>query len=221
LRRLVGSRRSAADSLQTNSSPDEREARARLEWRGRRSEHVSEQLSIDADIEGSFWEWYCHLQREHNAMTDVRSLIMTVALCASLMPAAVVAQPVGKITGVGGVFFKSKNPKALMTWYRDVLGIKLEEWGGAALTYSAPNHPPAVIVNAFDQATDYMDPSKREFMINFAVDNLTAFLDRLKSKGVVVLKRDDTDPNGKFAWIIDPDGTKIELWEPVDETAPK
>jgi predicted enzyme related to lactoylglutathione lyase len=146
---------------------------------------------------------------------------MTVVLCASMTPAAVAAQPDGKITGVGGVFFKSNNPKALMTWYRDVLGIELEAWGGAALTYNAPKHPPAVIVNAFDKTTDYMNPSKREFMINFAVDNLSAFLDRLKAKGVVVLKQDDTDPNGKFAWIIDPDGTKIELWEPMDVSAPK
>jgi predicted enzyme related to lactoylglutathione lyase len=78
-----------------------------------------------------------------------------------------------------------------------------------------------VILNAFDRNTDYMAPSTREFMIDFAVDDLTAFLDRLKGKGVTVLKRDDSDPNGKFAWILDPDGTKIELWEPKVEPASK
>jgi predicted enzyme related to lactoylglutathione lyase len=66
-----------------------------------------------------------------------------------------------------------------------------------------------------------MEPSKREFMLNFAVDDLDAFVDRLKVKGVAILKRDDTDAIGKFAWIVDPDGTKIELWEPKAETASK
>lgn len=124
------------------------------------------------------------------------------------------AQPVGRITGVGGIFFKSKDPKALARWYRDVLGFPLEPWGGAMLKYDAPGHPPVVVWNAFPNKTDYMDPSTREFMIDFAVDDLDAYLARLKEKGVSVLKRDDGGPTGKFAWILDPDGTKIELWQP-------
>lgn len=119
----------------------------------------------------------------------------------------------GRITGVGGIFFKSRDPKALAAWYRDVLGIHLESWGGAMLPYDAPGHPAHVVWNAFSESTDYMAPSTREFMINFAVDDLDAFLARLKSKGVSILKHDDSDPNGKFAWILDPDGTKIELWQ--------
>jgi catechol 2,3-dioxygenase-like lactoylglutathione lyase family enzyme len=127
------------------------------------------------------------------------------------------AAPVGHITGFGGVFVKSKDPKALAHWYRDVLGVPLEAWGGAMLRYDAPGHPPAVTWNAFPAASGYMAPSTREFMMNFAVDDLDAFLARLKDKGVTVLKRDDTDPSGKFAWILDPDGTKIELWQPAPE----
>lgn len=127
---------------------------------------------------------------------------------------AIHAETIGRITGVGGIFLKSKDPKALALWYRDVLGIPLEPWGGARLRYDAPGHPPAVIWNAFPSTTDYMGPSTREFMIDFAVDDLDAYLTRLRAKGVVVLKRDDADPNGKFAWILDPDGTKIELWQP-------
>jgi predicted enzyme related to lactoylglutathione lyase len=123
------------------------------------------------------------------------------------------AEPPGHITGVGGIFFRSKDPKALMAWYRDVLGIKLEPWGGAALRYDAPGHPPVVTLNAFRQATSYMDPSKREYMLDFAVDDLSAFIGRLKAKGVAILKREN-GPDGNFAWILDPDGTKIELWEP-------
>lgn len=146
-------------------------------------------------------------------MVDLGSLLAAAAIVAAI-PAAAGAEPAGRITGVGGIFFKSPNPKTLMAWYRDVLGIKLESWGGAKLRYDAPGHPPVVVVNAFSQTTDYMDPSKRDYMINFAVDDLPAFLDRLKAKGVDVLKRDDSDPNGSFAWIVDPDGTKIELWGP-------
>ncbi len=124
------------------------------------------------------------------------------------------AEPVGRITGVGGVFFRSKDPTALMHWYRDVLGIPLESWGGAVLRYDAPGHPPVVVVNAFDETGDYMAPSTRPYMLNFAVDDMDAFVRRLEGKGVKLLKRDDSDPSGKFAWILDPEGTKIELWQP-------
>ena len=120
----------------------------------------------------------------------------------------------GRITGVGGIFFRSRDPKALMAWYRDTLGLKVEDWGGVVMSYDALRHPPAVTVTAFTEASTMMAPSRREFMINFAVDNLDAFLARVKAKGVTVLKRDDSDPYGRFAWILDPDGTKIELYEP-------
>jgi predicted enzyme related to lactoylglutathione lyase len=144
-----------------------------------------------------------------------------IALSLSVTSIARAAEPVGRITGVGGIFFKSKDPKALMAWYRDVLGIKIEAWGGAAMAYDAPRHPSVVVVNAFRETSHYMDPSTREFMIDFAVDDLSAFIDRLKAKGVAILKRDDSDPSGSFAWIVDPDGTKIELWEHKTAPAPK
>jgi predicted enzyme related to lactoylglutathione lyase len=148
-----------------------------------------------------------------DAVTKIRKLVLLVASCASLTSAALADEPRGHITGVGGIFFKSKDPKALMAWYRDVLGIKLEPWGGAALRYNAPEHPPVVTLNAFSLKTKYMDPSTGDFMIDFAVDDLSAFLDRLKAKGVTILSRDDSDPSGNFAWILDPDGNKIELWQ--------
>ena len=144
-------------------------------------------------------------------MTRIRTALLAAALC---IPSAALADEPGRITGIGGVFVKSKDPKALMAWYRDVLGIALEPWGGAMLHYDAPKHPPMLTLNAFKQTGTYFDPSTREFMLDFAVDDLDAFLARLKAKGVTPLKRDDSDPSGKFAWILDPDGTKIELWEP-------
>jgi catechol 2,3-dioxygenase-like lactoylglutathione lyase family enzyme len=129
------------------------------------------------------------------------------------------AEPPGHITGVGGVFFKAKDPKALAAWYRDVLGLPLEKWGGAALRYDAPGHPPALAWNAFPATTSYFAPSTGDFMINYAVDDMDALLARLREKGVTILKRDD-DANGSFAWILDPEGNKIELWEPKRTATP-
>jgi catechol 2,3-dioxygenase-like lactoylglutathione lyase family enzyme len=147
----------------------------------------------------------------------MRTWVSFVALAASLFMGSATpvsaADPPGRITGIGGVFVVSKNPKALAAWYRDVLGIPLEKWGGATLRYDAAGHPPVAVWMAFPEGASTIAPSQREFMLNFAVDDLDAFLARLKSKGVTILKRDDSAPSGKFAWILDPDGTKIELWQ--------
>ncbi len=140
-------------------------------------------------------------------------------LCLSLLSMVGVASadsapPPGHVTGVGGIFFKAKDPKALAAWYRDVLGLPVEAWGGAALHYDAPKHPPVLAWNAFPATTKYFAPSESGLMINYAVDDMDALLARLKAKNVTVIKRDDKDPNGRFAWILDPEGNKVELWEP-------
>ncbi len=139
---------------------------------------------------------------------------MAAAIFMSVMLAAATpsAPPRGHVTGVGGVFVRSADPKRLAEWYRDVLAITLEPWGGALLRYDAPGHPPVVVWNAFKPTSDQFTPSKREFMINFAVDDLDAMLVRLREKGVAVIDRQE-DENGRFASILDPDGTKIELWQ--------
>ncbi len=138
---------------------------------------------------------------------------LALGCLALLFGAGAAAAEPGHITGLGGVFIESKDPKALAAWYRDVLGIELAPWGGATLRYDAPGHPPVVVWNPLPRGDAYLAPSTREFMLDFAVDDLDAFLLRLKAKGVAILGRND-DPGGRFAWIIDPDGTKIELWEP-------
>jgi catechol 2,3-dioxygenase-like lactoylglutathione lyase family enzyme len=120
-----------------------------------------------------------------------------------------------KITGLGGVFFKSPDPKKLAAWYRDVLGLEVAEHGAAMLSYDAPGHPPFVVWSPFAADTGYFAPSSRELMVNFAVDDLDGFVAALAEKGVAVLGREDYD-YGRFAWIMDPDGTKIELWEPKE-----
>lgn len=141
--------------------------------------------------------------------------LLAIALGISLSPVALhAADSAGHITGIGGIFFKSKDPKALAAWYRDVLGLPVESWGGAMLHYDAPDHPPVLVWTPFSQTTNYMAPSTGDFMLNFAVDDLDAFIAKLTAKNVAILKRDDSDPNGRFAWILDPDGTKIELYQP-------
>jgi len=141
-------------------------------------------------------------------------LIGVLMLAASPNHAAAADAPVGHVTGIGGVFVKSKDPKALAAWYHDMLGIAVESWGGAVLRYDAPLHPPAAAWTALSSNSTYTAPSSREFMLDFAVDDLDAIVTRLAAKGVKILKRDDTDSSGRFAWILDPDGTKIELWQP-------
>ncbi|MFZ6863613.1 VOC family protein [Undibacterium sp. Ji67W] len=122
--------------------------------------------------------------------------------------------PVGHITGVGGIFFKAKDPKALAAWYRDVLGLPVAAWGGAVMRYDAPEHPPAIAWSIFPSSTNYFAPSTNDMMINYAVDNMDAMLVRLNDKSVEIIKRSDDDQYGRFAWILDPEGNKIELWEP-------
>lgn len=121
------------------------------------------------------------------------------------------AAQAGHITGIGGVFVASNDPGALAAWYRDVLGLAMESWGGALLRYDAPGHPEVAVWSAMKR--DRFAPSTREFMLNFAVDDLDAMVAKLEAKHVAILKRQD-DATGHFVWIADPDGTKIELWQP-------
>jgi catechol 2,3-dioxygenase-like lactoylglutathione lyase family enzyme len=155
-------------------------------------------------------------------MSTQLSPLIIVALLASVPAVSIAADnpgaslesvPPGHVTGIGGIFVKSPNPKALAAWYRDVLGMPLEKWGGAVLRYDAPRHPPVAVWNALPQSTEYTAPSDREFMVNFAVDDLDAIIARIESKGFHILKRDDSAANGHFAWLLDPDGTKVELWQ--------
>ncbi|HYJ92552.1 MAG TPA: VOC family protein [Pyrinomonadaceae bacterium] len=122
-----------------------------------------------------------------------------------------------KVTGIGGVFFKStKDHKALAAWYRDHLGVALEDWGGAILRW--PDDPAAesglttwMLAGADSK---WFAPSESSFMINYRVDDLDGLLSQLKDAGVEIVGGPDSDDNGKFAWIMDPDGNKVELWEP-------
>jgi len=147
-------------------------------------------------------------------MMKASILVAVSVFTAALPPATLCAETAGHVTGIGGIFVTSKDSKALAKWYKEVLGITIEAWGGAILRYDAPGHPPMALWNAMPENSDEIAPSHRDFMVNFAVDDLDAFVARLGTKGVTILKREG-DQTGKFAWILDPDGTKIELWQPA------
>lgn len=116
-----------------------------------------------------------------------------------------------RVTGIGGVFFKSPDPKRLSEWYRTHLGLEVEAWGGACLPSSGGE---ATVWNAFPADTDAFAPSAAPFMINYRVDHLHALLDAMRAEGCQVLDKVDDSEYGKFGWVIDPDGNKVELWQP-------
>jgi predicted enzyme related to lactoylglutathione lyase len=125
---------------------------------------------------------------------------------------------VARITGIGGVFFKSRNDnKALAKWYSENLGMPLEEWGGAALKWpdDKAEDKGATAWHVADKESKWFSPSSAEFMINYRVDNLDEMIEQLKRGDVKIFKGPESYENGKFAWIIDPDGNKVELWEPM------
>jgi len=120
-----------------------------------------------------------------------------------------------RVTGIGGIFFKAANPKALSAWYRDHLGLDTSDWGGAVFPWGGEGSAKGMTIwSPFAQDTDYMAPSNASFMINFRVDDLDALLTVLRTEGCNVLERTETSEQGKFGWVIDPEGNKVELWQP-------
>lgn len=121
-----------------------------------------------------------------------------------------------RVTGIGGIFFKSRDPQALAAWYQAHLGIPVQAWGGAVLSGAAPDEGPDAGVNwcPFAQDTAYFDPSPAPYMVNYRVDDLDALLTALRAEGVQVVDHVEASEHGKFGWAFDPDGRKFELWEP-------
>jgi predicted enzyme related to lactoylglutathione lyase len=121
-----------------------------------------------------------------------------------------------KVIGLGGLFFKSADPAALREWYTRVLGLAFDEWGGLVFEPSeAASHPGAgTVFSPFEASTGYFAPSTNEFMFNLMVDDLEAMLARCAGHGVLPVGEVLDEFNGRFAHIMDPEGHKIELWEP-------
>ena len=120
-----------------------------------------------------------------------------------------------KVTGLGGVFFKSKDPKKLTQWYKEHLGVPVDEYGYVSFPHPNNDAVPSITVwSPFKEDTQYMEPSSLPYMINFRVDDLDALLSQLKEAGVEVDDKTSNDEFGKFGWCFDPEGRKIELWQP-------
>jgi catechol 2,3-dioxygenase-like lactoylglutathione lyase family enzyme len=118
-----------------------------------------------------------------------------------------------RVTGIGGIFFKSNDPKALGAWYREHLGLDVTDWGGVIFEWGgAESEKGMTIWSAFKSGTTHLGSGN--FMINFRVADLHALLAALRAEGCNVEDRTDESEQGKFGWVFDPDGNKVELWEP-------
>jgi predicted enzyme related to lactoylglutathione lyase len=130
------------------------------------------------------------------------------------------AKASGKVLGVGGVFFRSPDPARLGEWYQKTLGLAVESWGDTRGTSFAPADMPAhsfTVWSAFSADTEYFGNASQAFMLNLVVDDLDKALKRVELAGGEVLPdREDAD-YGRFGWFIDPDGNRVELWQPPAE----
>jgi predicted enzyme related to lactoylglutathione lyase len=124
-----------------------------------------------------------------------------------------------RVTGIGGIFMKANDPKALCAWYQKHLGIDVQDWGGTAFTWtdSAGNPTKGTTVWSVGSAEGkQFAPSKSTFMVNYRVEDLTGLLKALREEGCDVLDKTDDSEYGKFGWVMDPEGNKVELWQPLE-----
>ena len=121
-----------------------------------------------------------------------------------------------RVMGIGGIFFKTRDKDRLSAWYRDNLGVPLEGWGGAVFTWADndPTGDACTVWSPFASDTEYFAPSTSDFMVNFRVRDLDALLAQLRTNGCDVDDKTEASELGKFGWVMDPDGNRIELWEP-------
>jgi len=122
-----------------------------------------------------------------------------------------------RVTGIGGIFFKAKDPVALREWYRRHLGIHVEPWGGTAFRWASPDNPGGTgttVWSVFEDSPEQFAPSRAPFMINYRVEDLHAVLAALRTEGCAVDDKVDESEFGKFGWVMDPEGNRVELWQP-------
>jgi len=124
-----------------------------------------------------------------------------------------------RVTGIGGIFFSAKDPVALRVWYKTHLGIEVQDWGGAAFRWSDEAGQPTdgtTVWSIGGSDGAHFAPSKAPFMINYRVADLEALLSALRREGCQVLEKTDDSEYGKFGWVMDPEGNKVELWQPPE-----
>jgi len=122
-----------------------------------------------------------------------------------------------RVTGIGGLFFKTKDPKATKDWYKKHLGFNTDDYGCTFWWKNKEGNDCSTQWSPFAEDTAYYQPSKKDFMFNYRVENLEELLKTLKDEGVTIVGEMEEYSYGKFGWIMDNDGNKIELWEPIDK----
>lgn len=124
-----------------------------------------------------------------------------------------------RVHGLGGVFFKADNPQQLAAWYARHLGLAVEDWGGALLSWNRADtgEKACTVWSPFEATTEYFKPSDKPYMLNFRVDDLDATLAALRVEGCNVLDRYEESEQGKFGYVVDPEGGLLELWQPAPE----
>jgi len=156
-------------------------------------------------------------------MTKILLLAMIMASCNPVTSAkqkeTIVPDTTPKVTGIGGIFFHSKNPQDMRDWYGKNLGLAMDEYG-SPFEFRNANRPEEINYlrwSPFEEGTDYFSPSEKEFMINYRVQNIEGLVKKLKGNGVTIVDEIEEFDYGKFVHIMDPEGRKIELWEPNDD----
>ncbi len=123
-----------------------------------------------------------------------------------------------KVTGIGGIFFKAADAKSLREWYRDHLGVPIDEsYGAASFEWRERDKQDVIgttVWSTFPSTTTYFDPTRAPFMINYRVDDLDAMLEQLRQAGAAVDAKTDDSDFGRFGWATDPEGNRFELWQP-------
>lgn len=149
-------------------------------------------------------------------------LIMATSFCLGFAFKTIISQPLNehtmkKVTGIGGIFFKCKDPNKMKEWYKTNLGLNTNEYGATFEWYEGADSTKKAQTqwSLFKQNTKYFEPSAKDFMINYRVENLEILVEELKKNGVTILDAIETFDYGKFVHILDAEGNKVELWEPV------
>jgi len=122
-----------------------------------------------------------------------------------------------RVTGLGGFFFKTKNPDKTKDWYKNHLGMNTDQYGCTFWWKDKEGNDCSTQWSPMDEHTKYFEPSQKQFMMNFRVENLVELLETLKKEGVKVVGEIEEYEYGKFGWILDSEGNKLELWEPADK----
>jgi len=117
-----------------------------------------------------------------------------------------------RVVGIGGVFFKARNPEELRAWYQRHLGIDVQDWGGTSFPWSKPEG--MTVWSIFPDTSEYFAPSRAPFMVNYVVEDLQAVIEALRAEGCDVDPKVEESEFGAFGWVMDPEGNRVELWQP-------